>query len=143
MNLRSFLVLLLAALLAACSEPRWVRQDASAEQADRDDIDCQRQAAREASAAASGFYGPPGPYRRDSISRPDQPFDSYGYRTRYEGSLHNLCMRAKGYERKCSASLRADDPAFAGGRARRNAVARLPRGPGRLHRADRGVERIA
>jgi hypothetical protein len=99
MNLRSFHVLLLAALLAACSEPHWVRQDANAEQADKDDIDCQRQAAREASAAASGFYGPPGPYRR-SVSRPDPTFDSYGYRTRYEGSLHNLCMRARGYERK-------------------------------------------
>src|SRR5207237_5693545 len=40
-------------------------------------------------------------------------------------------------------SLRADDPALAGGRARRNAVTRLPRRPRSLHCADRGVEQVA
>ena len=75
MSLRFLLVLLLAALAGACSTPRWVKQDASAEQADRDDIDCQRQAAREASLRAGGFYGPAyyGPYRlpygRGAVSR--------------------------------------------------------------------------
>src|SRR5881628_3595136 len=81
----SFLVILL--LLVACAEPHWVRQDANAEQADQDDIDCQRQAAREASLRAGGFYGPSyyGPYRwpvgRSAASRPDTGFDPYGYRT--------------------------------------------------------------
>jgi hypothetical protein len=100
--------LLLALLLAACTEARWVRQDASAEQADRDDVDCQRQAAREATLRAGGYYGPGyyGPYRygfygRPSASRPDAGgFDSFGYRTRDEAQLHNLCMRAKGYQYK-------------------------------------------
>ena len=106
MSLRFLLVLLLAALAGACSTPRWVKQDASVEQADRDDIDCQRQAAREASLRASGFYGPSyyGPYRwpvgRSAASRPDTGFDPYGYRTLDEARLTDLCMRAKGYQRK-------------------------------------------
>jgi hypothetical protein len=105
-SLRFLLVLLLAALAGACSTPRWVKQDASAEQADRDDIDCQRQAAREASLRAGGFYGPAyyGPYRlpysRGAVSRPDGAFDTYGYRTLDEARLTDLCMRVKGYERK-------------------------------------------
>jgi len=106
MSLRFLLVLLLAALLGACSEPRWARQDASAEQADQDDVDCQRQAAREASLRAGGFYGPSyyGPsrwlYGRSAVSRPDTGFDPYGYRTLDEARLTDLCMRAKGYQRK-------------------------------------------
>jgi hypothetical protein len=105
MSLRLFLGLSLAALLGACSEPRWVRQDVSAEQADRDDIDCQREAAREASLRAGGFYGPAyyGPYRwpygRSAASRPDTGFDPYGYRTLDEARLTDFCMRAKGYQR--------------------------------------------
>ena len=106
MKPRFFLMFLLAALLMACDTPRWVRQDASAEQADQDDIDCQRQAAREASLRAGGFYGPSyyGPYRwpsgRSAASRPDTGFDPYGYRTLDEARLTDLCMRAKGYQRK-------------------------------------------
>src|SRR5882762_7625620 len=72
-----FPLLLVAALLGACSTPpRWARADASPEQADRDEVDCQRQAAREVSTLAGGFYGPNyapyayGPYNR-RISRPD------------------------------------------------------------------------
>ena len=96
----------LLVLLAACDTPRWARQDASAAQADQDDIDCQRQAAREASLRAGGFYGPSyyGPYRspvgRSAASRPDTGFDPYGYRTLDEARLTDLCMRAKGYQRK-------------------------------------------
>ena len=106
MSLRFFPMLLLAALLVACDTPRWVRQDASAEQADRDDVDCQRQAAREASLRAGGFHGPTyyEPYRwpsgRSAVSRPDTGFDPYGYRTLDEARLTDLCMRAKGYQRK-------------------------------------------
>jgi hypothetical protein len=94
------LVLMLAAVLAACSEPRWVRPDASAEQADRDDIACQRWAANEASLRAAGFYGRPygyGPYSRNAVSRADPPFNPN--RTLDEAQLHNFCMRARGYQR--------------------------------------------
>ena len=95
-----FLSLLL--LLAACDTPRWARQDASAAQADQDDIDCQPQAAREASLRAGGFYGPSyyGPYySRRAITRSDTGFDPYGYRHLDEAQLTDLCMRAKGYQR--------------------------------------------
>jgi hypothetical protein len=103
--IRLLLAMLLAVQLAACDTPRWVREDASAEQADKDDIECQRAAAREASLRAEGFYGPPypyryGPYGRNAVSRPDTGFDPYGYRKLYEARLTDLCMRAKGYVRK-------------------------------------------
>lgn len=78
-------LLLLAATLAGCNTTRWVRPDTAAEQADQDDVDCQRWAAREASTAA--FYGA---YR----------YGPHGYRARDEAGLHNLCMRARGYERQ-------------------------------------------
>jgi hypothetical protein len=81
--IRFFSLLFLAALLIACNPTRWVRPDATPEQADRDDVDCQRWAAREAGTAA--FYGA---YRYG------------GYRVRDEAGLHNMCMRAKGYERQ-------------------------------------------
>jgi hypothetical protein len=101
--IRQVAVFLLAALVAAC-DTRWVRADASPEQADRDDIECQRMASREASLRAGGFYGPGyygpvGPYNR-RIARPDPGFDAYGYRTRDEAGLHDLCMRSKGYQRQ-------------------------------------------
>lgn len=102
-----FFVLMFAALLAACDTPRWARQDASAERADQDDVDCQRQAAREANLRAGGFYGPPyyspfpyGPYGRRAVSRPDPVSDPYGRRALDEARLTDLCMHAKGYQRK-------------------------------------------
>jgi len=98
--IRFLSLLLLAAMLSACNTTRWVRPDTASEQADRDDIDCQRWAAREASTAA--FYGAYGygPYNR-RITRPDTGLpDRYGYRVRDEAGLHNLCMRTKGYQRQ-------------------------------------------
>jgi len=92
----------LALALWGCAGPQWVRQDASAEQADKDTVDCQRQAANEASLRAGGFYGPSyyGPYySRRSITRPDTGWDPYGYRHLDEARLTDLCMRAKGYQR--------------------------------------------
>jgi len=101
------LVFMIAALLCACSTaPRWVRPDASPEQADRDDVECQRMAAREVSTLAGGYYGPGyyapyayGPYSRRAVSRPD-PSQPSAYRALEEARLTDLCMRARGYQRQ-------------------------------------------
>ncbi|HZE60871.1 MAG TPA: hypothetical protein VE085_09960 [Burkholderiales bacterium] len=61
-------------------------------------MDCQRGARSEASNIAGGFYDGPILSQR-SISRPEQPFDSRGYRTMNEVSLVDSCMRSKGYQR--------------------------------------------
>jgi hypothetical protein len=96
--------ILLVAAFAACSSTRWVKQGVSTQQTDQDDIDCQRQAAREASLRAGGFYGPSysplfGPLGRRPVTRADTPFDVTGYRQLDEAQLTTLCMRAKGYQR--------------------------------------------
>lgn len=93
--------LLLASVLGACSTNEWFRQDATAEQAERDQIDCQRWAQREASLRAEGFYGPwYGPYG-PFASRRFGPgaIDPGGYRMLDEAQLADFCMRAKGYRR--------------------------------------------
>jgi len=89
---------LLIILLTGCTGPGWVRPDTPQEVADRDDIDCQRWGRTEASNIASGFYNGPLLSQR-SISRPEQPFDSRGYRTMNEVSLADSCMRSRGYAR--------------------------------------------
>ena len=89
----------LCLLLAACAGPRWERPNTPPEIADRDDMDCQRWARTEASNRASGFYDGP-IYSQRSISRPEPPFDSRGYRTFDEGSLTDFCMRSRGYVRQ-------------------------------------------
>ncbi len=90
-----FTLFLLA--LAACSNPGWVKPDTPQPVADRDDMECQRWARTEASNIASRFYD--GPIRSQrSISRPEQPFDSRGYRTMNEVSLADSCMRTRGYQ---------------------------------------------
>jgi hypothetical protein len=83
---RPSLLLALALLSGACSTSQWVREGVSAEQADRDQIDCQRWAGREASLRAEGFYGPP-------------YMVPHGYRIVDEARLADFCMRVKGYER--------------------------------------------
>ncbi|HET7363174.1 MAG TPA: hypothetical protein VFJ70_06310 [Burkholderiales bacterium] len=81
----------LALALCGCAGPQWVRQDTSAEQADKDTMDCNRWAANEASLRAGGFYGPYyGPYRG---------WGPYGYRQVDEAQLGDFCMRARGYQR--------------------------------------------
>ena len=95
---RFFFAFMALALLASCSEPRWLRPDTTAEQTDRDDIDCQRWASREAVARAEGFYGSPyGPLGR-SVSRGERPASPA--RTIDEANLTNFCMRAKGYQHR-------------------------------------------
>lgn len=92
---------LLALMLGACSTSEWARQGVTAEQADRDQIDCQRWAWREASLRTEGFYGPwYGPYG-PFASRKFGPgaIDPSGYRVLDEAQLADFCMRAKGYQR--------------------------------------------
>ncbi len=99
---RRFASFALALALCACAGPQWVRPDASAEQADKDTVDCQRYAANEATVRAQGFYGPSyyGPfYSRRAITRPDPGWDPYGNRQLDEARLTDLCMRSKGYQR--------------------------------------------
>ena len=76
----------LALALWGCAGPQWVRQDTSAEQADKDTMDCNRWAANEASLRAGGFYGP----------------YNYGYRQVDEARLGDFCMRVRGYQRAAS-----------------------------------------
>jgi hypothetical protein len=83
---RPFLSLVLALLACACSTSQWVQEGVTAEGADRDLIDCQRWAGREATLRAEGFYGPTPPV-------------PHGYRVLDEARLADFCMRAKGYER--------------------------------------------
>jgi hypothetical protein len=92
----------LALALGACAAPPWVRPDTSAEQADKDNVECQRYAMNEATVRAQGFYGPSyyGPfYSRRAITRPDTGVDPFGYRHLDEAGLTDFCMRSKGYQR--------------------------------------------
>lgn len=83
---RPFLLVLLTLFAGACATSQWVQEGVTAEQADRDQIDCQRWAGREATLRAEGFYGPP-------YAVP------HGYRMLDEARLADFCMRAKGYAR--------------------------------------------
>jgi len=97
---RRLACLILAAALCGCVGQQWVRQGATPEQADKDTVDCERQATNEASLRAGGLYGPSynGPYYRGrSTTRSDIAWDPYD-RQLDEARLADLCMRAKGYE---------------------------------------------
>jgi hypothetical protein len=95
---RPFLLVLLALFAGACSTSQWVREGVASEQADRDQIDCQRWAGREASLRAEGFYGPPyGPFAGRGFG--PTPVVPHGYRMLDEAQLGDFCMRVKGYER--------------------------------------------
>ena len=91
----------LALMLGACST-EWMRPDVTAEQSDREQIECQRWARREAGLRAEGFYGPGhypyGPYGYHRFG-PGRTMDPWGYRTLDEASLADWCMRANGYQR--------------------------------------------
>ena len=91
----------LAVTLGACST-EWMKPDVTAEQSDRQQVDCQHWARREAGLRAEGFYGPGHyPYGPLGYHRfgPGTTMDPWGYRTLDEASLADWCMRANGYQR--------------------------------------------
>ena len=92
-------LLLLLLFVGGCATQSWVRPDTPPDIADRDDVDCQRWASREASNRASGFYDGPILSQR-SVSRPEPAFDRFGYRAMDENALTDYCMRSRGYVRQ-------------------------------------------
>ena len=95
MRALAFLPILLA---SACSSTQWVRPDVTVEQADMDQVDCQRRAANEASLRAGGYYGRGYPSR--SLGR--AAMDRGGFRMLDEAQLTDFCMRVKGYQRQAT-----------------------------------------
>jgi hypothetical protein len=93
----------LALLLSGCAPMRWEKADATSEQLQRDSIECQQEAWREAHAGA--FYSPASPIVvQDSMGRatvtwPGGPFaGAFGDPLLEEGRLAQFCMRARGYQ---------------------------------------------
>jgi hypothetical protein len=96
------LISFLGLILNGCALDEWGRADVTAEQSDRQQIECQRWARREASLRAEGFYGPGhypyGPFGYHRFG-PGATMDPWGYRTLDEAQLADYCMRANGFER--------------------------------------------
>lgn len=89
---------ILALLLSACTTNTWVKDGATSAQMEQDDIACQREASREASLRADGFYGPSRAY---GYGAPGPGMvGPHGSRTMDQASLTDFCMRAKGYRRE-------------------------------------------
>ena len=93
----------LAVLLCGCAPMRWEKADATVEQLQRDSIQCQQEAWRQAHAGA--FYSPSSPIvAQDSMGRatvtwPGGSFaGGFGDPLLEESRLAQFCMRAKGYE---------------------------------------------
>jgi len=92
--------------LAACAEQPWSREDASAEQLEKDKRACEDQAYREVQKryASLPTMGPA--LMGDSTARrfnsyPSGPFaDVYGTQLHEEGRLTSECMQEKGYARE-------------------------------------------
>jgi hypothetical protein len=84
--------------LSGCALDEWGRPDVTAEQSDRQQIECQRWAGRESSLRAEGFYGP-GPFGYHRFGA-GATMDPLGYRTLDEAQLGDFCMRANGYARR-------------------------------------------
>jgi hypothetical protein len=96
-------VLLLPALLGACTPMQWVKEDATQAQLETDAAHCQQEAWREASFRGWAFRPSTPVMVRDASGRPfmvwqHSPFaDPFGDRFMEESRLANFCMRAKGY----------------------------------------------
>ena len=89
--------------LTACTPMQWARTDATPQQTEADEMQCQQDAWREVNnyylgyrafgpwmyrhALGGPFYHPIGPF-----------FDPYSDRHMEEQRLANFCMRAKGYD---------------------------------------------
>lgn len=92
--------------LAACAEQPWSREDANAEQLQKDKSECEAQAYREVQKryASLPTMGPA--LMSDSTARrfnvyPSGPFaDVYGTQLQEEGRLTSACLREKGYRQK-------------------------------------------
>ena len=95
-----------ALALAACAEQPWSRQDATAEQLQKDKSECETQAYREVQKryASLPTVGPA--LMSDSTARrfnvyPSGPFaDVYGTQLQEETRLTSACLREKGYQQK-------------------------------------------
>ena len=89
--------------LVACAEQPWSKDDASAEQMQKDKVACEEQAYREVQKryASLPTMGPA--LMSDSTARrlnsyPSGPFaDVYGTQLQEESRLTRACMREKGY----------------------------------------------
>lgn len=97
------------ATLLGCTPTQWTRSDFSPAQAEQDQLACEREAEREVSLRAVGFYGslsqyygpnyqPYGRNRWLGAPGPLFDFDPVGRRMLEEGRLADSCMRAKGYQ---------------------------------------------
>jgi len=93
-----------ALLIAGCAPMQWTRQDASAEQLNRDLKDCQDSAFWEAQRRPFGFQHIGPMVVQDSAGRrlfvyPHGPFaDPYGERFMDEGRIVHFCMGNRGYQ---------------------------------------------
>lgn len=91
-------------VLGGCAPVQWTRQDASAEQLNRDLKECRDSAFWEAQRRPYGFQHIGPVVVQDSTSRrflvyPYGPFaDPYGDRFIEEGRLEHFCMRNRGYQ---------------------------------------------
>jgi hypothetical protein len=88
----------------ACTSTQWVKQDASAEQVQADEQECQQSAWREAELRSWHYYTMLGPvFARDASGRgllvwPTTPMvDPYGHQMMEESRLAQYCMESKGY----------------------------------------------
>lgn len=88
---RVLCIFLLLLSVAGCTTSAWVRDDVTPEQAEADEVDCQRRAWHEANARDFGRRGMRGPFAT---------LDRESYRTIDEANLTTFCMQAKGYRRE-------------------------------------------
>jgi hypothetical protein len=101
-KLRLAAAVLVSAAMSACSTSQWSKPDATAEQVDRDNVACQREAMSQGMLRAEGFYGPGyGPVTGrfgTPLGSPGPLYDPTGNRMLDEARLTDFCMRAKGYQ---------------------------------------------
>ena len=98
------IALLALLVMGGCAPAQWTRQDASAEQLERDLKECRDSAFWEAQGRPFGFQHVGPMVVQDSTGRrfvvyPAGPFaDPYGERFVEESRLAHFCMRNRGYQ---------------------------------------------
>ncbi len=98
------LLLAAAAFASGCTPMQWVREDATPEQLQKDSVECQQAAWREA-RSLDWQYAPFGPYPYGDFfgRRFFWPYGPYAYAYPFgdpyleEARLAQFCMRNKGY----------------------------------------------